>query len=117
MSEDKGLNKDVKGRVIGVNASSRTFDFLFFLELGLLIYGQTDVLSQTMQAVRMTLLCGKKLCTSTLNTLLGDRTQERFQMFYEKVLKRADKCDGIGNPKLPRRKKNMRNFFPHSALY
>jgi hypothetical protein len=29
LSEEKGLNSDVKGRTIGVNACSRTFDFLF----------------------------------------------------------------------------------------
>ena len=64
LSEEKGLNSDVKGRIIGVNASSRTFDFLFFLELGLLTHGQTDALSQTMQAERMTLLCGSNCAMS-----------------------------------------------------
>ena len=115
LEKDKGLNSDVKGRIIGVNASSRTFDFLFFIELGLLIYGQTDALSQTLQAERMTLLCGKELCASTRTTLLGDRTEERFKLFYDKVMKRAGKCDNIGNPKLPHRKKNMHNFFTPSA--
>ena len=81
LSEEKGLNSDVNGRMIGVNASSRTFDFLFFLELGLLIYGQTDALSQTTQAERMNLLCGKQLCNSTLSALLGDRTEEMFKLF------------------------------------
>ena len=53
LSEEKGLNSDVKGRAIGVNDSSRTFDFLFFLEVGLLMHVQTDALPQTMQAERM----------------------------------------------------------------
>ena len=116
MSEDKGLNKDVKGRVIGVSASSRTLDFLFFLELGLLIYGQTDTLSQTMQAECMTLLCGNQLYTSTLNIFLGNSTQERFQLFYEKVLKRAGKYDSIGNHMILRRKKTCATFSTLSAL-
>ena len=64
-----------------------------------------------MQAECINLLCGKELCASTRTALLGDRTKERFKLFYDKAMKRAGKCDNIGNPKLPRRKKNMRNFF------
>ena len=49
LSKEKGLNSEVRARICGVNANTRTFDFFFFLEVGMLVCSQTDALSQTLQ--------------------------------------------------------------------
>ena len=40
LENEKGVNGDVKARIIGINCNNRTFDF--FLEIGITLQSQTD---------------------------------------------------------------------------
>ena len=52
LNVEKGLTSDVKGRIIGVLSKMRTHDFLFYLELAIIVCSQTDNLSKTLQSTR-----------------------------------------------------------------
>ena len=61
LSTEKGLKSDMKARIIRVNAKSRTFDFVFHLELSIILFSQTDALSQMLQSSELTSLDGAAL--------------------------------------------------------
>ena len=87
----------------------KTFDFLFYLELAIILYSQTDALSQALQDKTITLLEGKTLAKGTTQYLRDIRNENMFNLFYAKVLKRQHQLC-ISNPKFPRRTRNIRDY-------
>ena len=107
--ERSGLDSQTKARIVGASTKMKTFDFLFYLELAIVVHSQTDALSQTLQDKTMTLLEGKTLAKGTMQCLRDVRNENMFNLFYAKVLKRQHQLC-ISDPKLPRRTRNMRDY-------
>ena len=82
LSKEKGLKSDVKACIIGVNTKSRTFDFAFHLELSIMLFSQTDALSQTLQSSELTLLDGAALEKKPLKQL---NTTNKYSKYIKKT--------------------------------
>ena len=105
-SIDTVTDTEVKSRLIGVSAQMKTFNFLFGTLLGELILKHSDNISRTLQHVDMSAAEGQEVATLTVSTLQSIRSDEMFDLFWEKVqrLREADGVD-IDPPVLPRRRK------------
>ena len=108
-NERSGLDSQTKARIAGVSTKMKTFDFLFYLELAIVVYSQTDALSQTLQDKTMTLLEGKTLAKGTIKCLKDIRNENMFNLFYAKVLQRQQQLS-VNDPKLPCKTRNMRDY-------
>ena len=106
-SKESHLSSDIKARVIGVDAQMQTFDFLFGVSLGALIFSHSDNLSKTLQHVNISAAEGQQLAKLTLDVLKSIRQPEHFQSFYQRVLLRQQQLD-IGSPCLPRKRRAPR---------
>lgn len=60
------MGSKTKARIAGVSTKVKSLNFLFYLELAIVVYSQTDALSQTLQNKSMTLLEGKNLAKGTI---------------------------------------------------
>ena len=49
------------------------------------LFNQTDALSQAPQGQRMTFLHGKELIKSAVKTLMADRSEDEFRLFFDKA--------------------------------
>ena len=67
--ERAGLDNKTKIRIAGVSSKMKIFDFLFHLELAIIVYSQTGTLSQMLQHKTMTLLEGKNFAKGTVKCL------------------------------------------------
>ena len=81
-----------------------TFNFFFGLLLSHRIYSITDNLSKTLQKEKMSALNGQRLALLTLKTLQNMRKDDDFKLFFDLVIKKADKLD-IEEPKMPRKRR------------
>lgn len=98
------LESEVRARIIGCRAQMETFNFFFGLLLSHRIYSITDNLSKTLQKEKMSALNGQRLARLTLKTLQNMRTGDDFKLFFDVVIKKADKLD-IEEPSLPRKRR------------
>ena len=85
----------------------QTFDFLFGVSLGALIFSHSDNLSKTLQHVNISAAEGQQLAKLTLDVLKSIRQPEHFQSFYQRVLLRQQQLD-IGSPCLPHKRRAPR---------
>ena len=84
---------------------------IFSLEIGINLHSQTNVLPQTLQREHMALLGRKDLARSIIKTLIANRNEHRFRLFFTKATERVRKCDEIAEPKFPGRSGSERDFF------
>lgn len=105
-SIDTVTDTGVKSRLIGVSAQMKTFNFLFGILLGELILKYSDNLSRTLQNVNISAAEGQEVAALTLSTLRSIRSDEMFDLFWEKTqrLREANGVD-VDPPVLPRRRK------------
>ena len=101
-SLEEGIsNNDLRVRMIGVQSSMYTFDFYFGISLGILVLGQADNLAKTLQNPDLCASEGKLFADNTISTLKNHRTEEKFNSFYEKLLRESQELE-ISEPKAPR---------------
>ena len=100
---------EMKARIQGVRSQMQSFKFLFCLILTEMILRHTDKLSQTLQQPKLSSVEGHAVAMLTVKTLEGLRTDENFDLFWQKVEKTRDKFD-VEEPQLARRRKVPRRF-------
>ncbi len=74
-----------KARIQGVSSQMSTFDYLYGNILGELILRHTDNLSRTLQHKTLSAAEGQQVAQMTLETLKKIRSEESFDLFWEKV--------------------------------
>ena len=92
----------------------KSFKFLFCLILSEMILRHTDKLSQTLQQPMLSSVEGHEVAMLTVKTLEGLRTDDNFDLFWQKVEKTRDQLD-VDEPQLARRRKVPRRFEQGSA--
>jgi hypothetical protein len=100
---------EIRARVIGVDATMNRFDFLFGLVLGERLLKHTDNLSRTLQAPSLTASEGQEIAELTRQTLLHIRTNDAFDLFWEKVQAMQEEF-GVQQASLPRKRKVPRHI-------
>ena len=113
--ESKGevTDTDMKAKLAGVLSVMRTFDYYYGLKLSYLILSQTDNLSKSLQAAKLSASEGHQLVNMTVNTLETKITDQKFTEFWDMVTSDAIKHN-IDEPLLPRKRKRpakVKDFF------
>ena len=85
------------------------FKLLFCLILLEMILRHTDKLSQTLQQPKLSSVEGHSVAMLTVKTLENLRTNDKFNLFWQKVEKTGDQLD-VDGPQLARRRKVPRRF-------
>ena len=71
-----------RSRIMGVSSRMASFDFLFGVLLGELLFRHSDNLSKTLQSSYMSAAKGQKVAAMTVKTLESLRTKECFKVFW-----------------------------------
>lgn len=100
---------ETKARIRGVSAVMNTFDFLFGCMLGEMILKHSDNLSSTLQNKSLSAAEGQCIAQMTIGTLKSVRSDNSFDLFWQKVNSKASELD-IGEPVLPRRRRLPRRL-------
>ena len=93
-----------KARIHGVRSQMQSYNFLFCLILSEMILRHTDKLSQTLQQPKLSSIEGHGVAMLTVKTLEAMRTEENFNLFWQKVERTRDQLD-VDEPQLARRRK------------
>ena len=102
-------NQELKGRIIWVKTQMESFELYFGLHLGTGLYSHTDNLARSVQNKGMSACSSKRLANLTIQTLETLRNEERYENFYETVLKTA-KLHQFVNPPTLKRKRRAPNY-------
>ena len=100
-------------RIRGVASQMQCFEFFFGLVLGENLLRHTDNLSRTLQK-SCSASEGQIVADMTKRTLLGIRSEQCFDLFWEKVNRMAADVD-VNDPVLPRKRKVPQRFEEGSA--
>ena len=100
---------ETKSRIIGVLSQMKLFQYYFGVKLGQLIFGHCDNLSRTLQHKDLSAAEGQPVAALTITTLQSIRTDEMFDLFWEKVQMECEKLD-VEEAKLPRARKAPKRY-------
>jgi hypothetical protein len=100
---------DMKARIRGVQAHMQKFEFFFGLSLAELLLRNADNLSRTLQSKDLSAAESKSIAHKTVLTLQGMRSDQCFDLFWEKVVMKAEQRS-VETPLLPRRRKVPSRF-------
>jgi hypothetical protein len=100
---------DMKARIRGVQAHMQKFEFFFGLSLAELLLRNADNLSRTLQSKDLSAAESKSIEHKTVLTLQGMRSDQCFDLFWEKVVMKAEQRS-VETPLLPRRRKVPSRF-------
>ena len=103
-SLEKVKDPIMKARIKAVKAAMPTFNFLFGCLLGSTILRQTDNLSRTLQSPKVSAAQGYSIAMDVVKTILNDRNEESFEMFWEMVNRKKVELN-IDDPKDVRKMK------------
>ena len=92
---------EMKARILGVAAQMGKFDFYFEVSLGEMIFQHCDNLSRTLQIGDISAAEGQQIATMTCKTLVGVRSESKFDLFCTKVY-REPQTHTSSEPQLPR---------------
>ena len=110
LDAERNMEAKMKARILGCKTQMETFDFFFGLQIGIDIYSMTEGLSKTLQGQKVSLLDGTRIALNVVKCLQNIRTDEAFNLFFEKVKKHKEEIPDIEDPKLPRKKRNRHNY-------
>ena len=103
------LEPDIKGRIVGVQAQMGQFHRLFGLKLCERVLKVTDNLSRTLQLESLSATEAHQLAEMTCTTLRNMRTEEAFDLFFQRMELLRQEA-GAQEPSLPRKRKTPRRF-------
>ena len=103
-----------KARIQGVSSQMNTFKFLFGTFLAEMVLRHTDNLSKTLQDKTRSAAEGQIVADMVVRTLLTLRSDDSFDLFWLKVIKKAESLDL--EPELPRRAKCPRRYDDGQAV-
>ena len=90
----------MKARIRGISSYSKTFLYCFGIHLAATILNNSDNLSKTLQATQLSAVDAQRIARNTVSTLESIRSDQKFNLFYEKVKKFAHDHD-VDEPSLP----------------
>ena len=82
---------EMKSRITGVKSIMAKFSFYFGCCLGEKILRQTDNLSRALQSSSISAAQGNMLARDVVKTLLTDRSDKSFDLFWARIIQRKDK--------------------------
>ncbi len=94
---------------MGVRSYMETFNFFFGISLGELVWRHSNNLSRTLQSPRLSAAEAQKVVKMTVKTLESLRKEDKFDLFWTKVVKKSTDL-GIQDPQLSRRRKAPRRY-------
>ena len=100
---------EMRARIMSVRSYMETFDFFFGISLGELVLRHSDNLSRTLQSPRLSAAEGQKIIKMTVQTLESLRKEDKFDLFWTKVVKKSSDL-GVQDPQVPRRRKAPRRY-------
>ena len=100
---------EAKARIQGVSTQMRKFEFLYGTLLGELVLMHTDNLSSSLQNKSISASEGQQLMQLTVATLKSIRSDQSFDIFWEKVTTMAAELS-VGEAKLPRPRQLPRRY-------
>ena len=86
-----------------------TFNFLFGISLGTLIFQHSDNLSKSLQHDTITAAEGQQLVKLTIDVLKSIRKEDKFKSFYDRVLLHQSEFD-IDAPTLSHKRRALRRL-------
>ena len=102
-------DSESKARIHGVSAQMKKFDYLYGNTLGELVLRHNDNLSRTLQNKSLSAAEGQQAAKMTVQTIQSIRSDEAFNLFWEKVNRYATDMD-VSGPQLPRQRKLPRRY-------
>lgn len=105
---EQARDTEIKAQIQGVSSQMSTFKFLFGTFLGELSLRHTDNLSKSLQDKTRSAAEGQQIADMVVRTLSTLRCDDSFDLFWLKVLKKAELLDL--EPQLPRHCKRPRRF-------
>ena len=81
---------EMKARIRGVQSMMTTFNFYFGCTLGEQLLRQTDNLSRALQDSSTSAAQGNRLAQDVVKTLLKDRTDTSFSLFWARIYRDSD---------------------------
>ena len=105
----------MKARVIGVNIVMSNFSFFFGCVLGESMLRLTDHLSRSLQDPKASAAEEQEIAADTVRTLLKDRNEDSFDLFWNHTLMRQAKMD-VNDPVLPHKRKTPTRFEQGSSV-
>ena len=102
---------ETKARIIGVKSQMHIFEYFFGVHLGqlILILGHSDNLSKTLQRRDISAAERQQVTEMTVKTLLSIYSDEKFNLFWQKIISLAESLD-VSEPRLPRQRKAPKRF-------
>ena len=93
-------DSESKARIHGVSSQMKTFDHLYGNALGELMLRHSDNMSRTLQNKSLSAAEGQQAAKMTVRTIQSIRSDEAFDLFWEKVNRNATAMD-VSGPQLP----------------
>ena len=97
---------EIKARIRGVSAHTKTFPFCFGIHLAHLIVGHSDNSSRALQSAKLSANEAQEIARCSVMVLRSLRTENNFKLFYERVTNFAKQHDA-GQASLPRKRKAL----------
>lgn len=101
-------DSESKAWIHGVSAQMKKFDYLYGNTLGELVLRHSDNLSRTLQNKSLSAAEGQQAAKMTVQTIQSIRSDEAFNLFWEKVNRYATDMD-VSGPQLP--KEHYRQYY------
>ena len=108
-------DSEVRARVGGVAKHMESFEFLFGLELGRIVFNMADNLSKALQGTSISASDGQSLMKSTVTAYEKIRTDDSFLGFWNTVEKKRQFCT-VDEPHLTRQRKFPKLFEVRSSI-
>ena len=80
-----GLSAEKKVRVVGCQAQTNSFNYLFGILLGERLFAHTDNLPAALQKKDRSAVAGKGLANQTMQTLKRIRDKDSYKLFYDTI--------------------------------
>jgi len=97
-------DSETRARVNGIDSQMKKFDFYFGVCLLHKILSHTDNLSKTLQHTTFSAAEGQHVVSLTTTALQSIRSDQMFDLFWQKIVLQANELE-IEEPTLPRRRK------------
>ena len=100
---------ETRARILGVAGQMKMFSFFYGVVLGELILRHCDNLSRTLQKTDISAAEGQEVAELTVKTLISIRSDDHFQIFWEKTSSHAQTLH-VSDPHLPRQRKVPKRY-------
>ena len=112
-SYENETKADMKSRINGVMYQMRQFDFFFSITLAKELLLITDNLAKLLQTKDLSALEGKELYLITAKTIEDMKSEEEFEKFWQKTLKKSKELK-VKEPELKRKTRKPARFVDSS---